>query len=175
MRSNREFDPSEWGYLARARDVHHTVLVVLVSAAVSATASAAVIFSLVDRPVAEKQSVEAPALAPAETTSAGVSSQRLQLQSEAQATVPEAKQVGTATPATSILTNAAARAAPSESATGSTVQQPSNMAALAEAPAVTETPPAVEPAHDAAPPAKKKVKKHWTVQRWEGPPPFLRW
>ena len=80
--------------------------------------------------------------------------------------------------ATPIPANAVLSAASSESAASSTVQRRSNMGVLAEAPAVTDAPSAIEPAHDAAPPPKKKVKKRLTVSRWEElrqPPPFLRW
>jgi len=58
MRSNREFHP-EWGYLTPTRA---TMRIALVSAAIGATASAAVVFSLVDGPVAEEQSVAARTL-----------------------------------------------------------------------------------------------------------------
>ena len=172
MRSNREFHP-EWGYLTPTRG---TVRIALVSAAIGAIASAAVVFSLVDGPVAEEQSVAARTLAPAEATAtpASAPSQRVQLQVPAQATTPEANQAAATTPDTPIPASAAS----SESAASSTVQRPSNMGVLAEAPAVTDAPPAIEPAHDAAPPPKKKVKKHLTVSRWEElrqPPPFLRW
>ena len=173
MRSNREFHP-EWGYLTPTRA---TVRIALVSAAIGATA---VVFSLVDGPVAEEQSVAARTLAPAEATAtpASAPSQRVQLQVPAQATTPEAKQAAATTPTTPIPANAALSAASSESAASSTVQRPSNMGVLAEAPAVTDAPPAIEPTHDAAPPPKKKVKKHVTVSPWEElrqPPPFLRW
>ncbi len=172
MRSNREFHP-EWGYLTPTRA---TVRIALVSAAIGATA---VVFSLVDGPVAEEQSVAARTLAPAEATAtpASAPSQRVQLQVPAQATTPEARQAAATTPATPIPANAALSAASSESAASATLQRPSNMGALAEAPAVTDAPPAIEPTHDTAPPPKKTVKKHLTVRRWEElrEPPFLRW
>ena len=174
MRSNREFHP-EWGYLTPTPG---TVRIALVSAAIGAIASVAVVFSLVDGPVAEQQSVAARTLAPAEATAtpASAPSQRVQVQVPAQATTPEANQAAATTRATPIPANAALSAASSESAANSTVQRPSNMGVLAEAPAVTDAPPAI--AHDAAPPPKKKVKKRLTVQRWEElreRPPFLRW
>ena len=65
MRSNREFHP-EWGYLTPTRAA---MRIALVSAAIGATASAAVVFSLVDGPVAEEQSVAARTLAPANLSS----------------------------------------------------------------------------------------------------------
>ncbi len=105
MRSNREFHPG-WGYLTPTRG---TVRIALVSAAIGATASAAVVFSLVDGPVAEEQSVAARTLAPAEATATPVSapSQRVQLQVPAQATTPEANQAAATTPATPIPASAA--------------------------------------------------------------------
>ena len=176
MRFNREFHP-EWGYVTPPRA---TVRIALVSAAIGATASAAVVFSLVDGPVAEEQSVAARTLAPAEATATPASAplQRVQPQVPAQATPPEANQAAAITPATPIPANAALSAASSESAASSTVQRPSNMGVLAEAPAVTDAPSAIEPAHDAVPPPKKKVKKHLTISRWDElrqPPPLLRW
>ncbi len=173
MRSNREFHP-EWGYLTPTRA---TVRIALVSAAIGATA---VVFSLVDGPVAEEQSVAARTLAPAEATAtpASAPSQRVRLQVPAQATTPKANQAAATTLATPIPANAALSAASSESAASSTVERPSNMGVLAGAPAVTDAPPAIEPTHDAAPPPKKQVKKHLTVRRWEElrqPPPLLRW
>jgi len=179
MSSNREFD-LEWGYLAPARpDIHRTTRIALVSAAVGATASAAVVLSLVDRPVAEEPSVAVHTLAPAEpaATPARAPSQRVQLQVPAQATGPEAKQAAATAPATPIPANAAPSAAPSEPTASSTVQQPSNMAAVTEAPAVTDAPPAIEPAHDPAPLPKKRVKRLLTYPRWEElrQPPAFRW
>jgi len=177
MRSNREFDP-EWGYLAPAPD--RTVLIALVSAAVGATASAAVVLSLLDYPGAGEQSVAAQTLAPAEpaATPASAPSQRVQPQVPAQATPPEARQAAASTPATPTPANAAQSPAPSEAAASSTVQQPSNTATLTETPAVTDTRPAIEPSQDATPQPTKKVKRHLTVPRGEelrGPPTFLRW
>ena len=51
MRSAGNFSP-EWGYLAPVPSLMRTVRVVLVATAVGATAGAAVVLSLVDRPVA---------------------------------------------------------------------------------------------------------------------------
>lgn len=52
MRSAGNFGP-EWGYLAPAPSFMRTARVILVATAVGATAGAAVVLSLVDRPVAE--------------------------------------------------------------------------------------------------------------------------
>ena len=51
MRSAGNFNP-EWGYLAPAPSLMRTLRVVLVATAVGATAGAAVVISLVDRPAA---------------------------------------------------------------------------------------------------------------------------
>jgi hypothetical protein len=61
MRFAGNFNP-EWGYLAPAPSFIRTVRIAVVAAAVGATAGAAVVFSLVDRPVAE-ESVAARTLA----------------------------------------------------------------------------------------------------------------
>ena len=61
MRGAANFNP-EWGYLAPAPSFIRTVRIVVVAAAVGASAGAAVVFSLVDRPAAE-ESVAARTLA----------------------------------------------------------------------------------------------------------------
>jgi hypothetical protein len=53
MRFAGNFNP-EWGYLAPAPSFIRTVRIAMVAAAVGATAGAAVVFSLVDRPTAEE-------------------------------------------------------------------------------------------------------------------------
>ena len=52
MRHNGNFNP-EWGYLAPAPNFLRTTRLFVVAAAIGATASAAVVFSLMDRPAAE--------------------------------------------------------------------------------------------------------------------------
>ena len=53
MRSAGNFN-SEWGYLAPAPSFMRTARVVLVATAIGATAGAAVVLSLIDRPAAER-------------------------------------------------------------------------------------------------------------------------
>ena len=53
MRYDRNFHP-EWGYVAAAPSVMRTVRLIAVAAIIGATASAATVFSLLDRPVAEE-------------------------------------------------------------------------------------------------------------------------
>ena len=52
MRHAGNFNP-EWGYIAPAPHFLRTARVFVVAAAIGATASAAVVFSLMDRPAAE--------------------------------------------------------------------------------------------------------------------------
>jgi len=61
MRRAGNFNP-EWGYLAPAPSFMRKARIVIVAAAVGATAGTAVVFSLVDRPAAE-ESVAARTLA----------------------------------------------------------------------------------------------------------------
>ena len=53
MRRAANFNP-EWGYLAPAPSLMRSARLVTVAAAIGATAGAAVVFSLADRPVAEE-------------------------------------------------------------------------------------------------------------------------
>ena len=53
----------EWGYVAQAPGVMRTACLIVVAAMIAATAGAATVFSLVDRPVAE-ESVAARTLVP---------------------------------------------------------------------------------------------------------------
>ncbi len=53
MRLAGNFNP-EWGYLAPAPSLLRTIRIALVAGAVGATAGAAVVFSLVEKPAAEE-------------------------------------------------------------------------------------------------------------------------
>src|SRR5262245_2524909 len=53
MRYDRNFHP-EWGYVAAAPSVMRTARVIAVAAIIGATAGAAAVFSLLDRPVADE-------------------------------------------------------------------------------------------------------------------------
>ena len=68
MRHAANFNP-EWGYFAPVPSFVRTARLVIVTAAIGATAGAAVVFSLVDRPLAE-QSVAARTLVHGHTVSA---------------------------------------------------------------------------------------------------------
>ena len=131
MRFAGNFNP-EWGYLAPAASFIRTVRIAVVAAAVGATAGAAVVFSLVDRPAAEA-SVAARTLArPADFAAARTLAQ---VQAKADAGQGRSAMLSPA--------NAAA-VSPSASETGasSTIQRPASIVALAEAPAATAAAPA---------------------------------
>jgi hypothetical protein len=122
----------EWGYLAPAPSFIRTARVILVAAAVGATAGAGVVFSLVGREDTET-SVAARTLArPAEAASA-----QLNVLPPA---APAALASGAQDHAPRSLAADAPRAgaADSESKPSSTTMAPAGIAALAEVPAVTE-------------------------------------
>jgi hypothetical protein len=136
MRYNRNFN------VAPAPSVMRTARLIAVAAIIGATAGAATVFSLLDRPAAEG-SVAARTLAPDPrlpvTTNTSVAAQHTELQevkspAEAQ---NSAEQKAPPAPAA----GAPARPQPSELTT-STPQRPTSAAALAEAPAVKESPSA---------------------------------
>ena len=121
----------EWGYLAPAPSFIRTARVILVAAAVGATAGAGVVFSLVGREDTET-SVAARTLArPAEAASA---------QLNVLPPAPAALASGAQDHAPRSLAADAPRAgaADSESKPSSTTMAPAGIAALAEVPAVTE-------------------------------------
>jgi hypothetical protein len=181
MRLAANFNP-EWGYLAPAPGFMRTARIVLVAAAVGATAGSAVVFSLVDRPVAE-ESVAARTLAqPVAAVAAPVS-----LTAATQAQAPRQGQKQLPPPqvqadAQSALRGRSAMLSPAndraespaagESSGGSITQSPASMAALAEVPAATDAAPTQAPdamvtAPDAMPVQKKVTKKHFT---WRSAP-----
>src|SRR6516162_573456 len=53
MRHDRNFNP-EWGYVAPAPSVMRTARLIVVAVTLGATAGAATVFSLLDRPAAEE-------------------------------------------------------------------------------------------------------------------------
>jgi hypothetical protein len=175
MSRDASFNP-EWGYIAPAPGFIRTARLVIVAAAIGATAGAAVVFSLVDRPgaeesVAARTMVRQPIASASPAVNAPVAAQ-LQTESrhapqlaQSRADAPNAVQRQSATPSP-------ASAGPvgstlSEIGVASTAQRPASAAALAEAPAATAAPPAqganetVAAAPEAAPaPAPKApIKK----------------
>ena len=159
MRRAANFNP-EWGYLAPAPTFMRSARLVLVATAIGASAGAAVVFSLIDRPVAE-QSVAARTLVqtPLVSESAKVGAPVVaQLQTESQHAQPQADAPGAVRRQAAMVSPAnagAAGLAAGESGTTSTTQRAAGAVALAEAPAVTDAPPvpAVNEATAAAPEA----------------------
>jgi hypothetical protein len=144
MRHAANFNP-EWGYLAPRPGFLRSARLVVVASAIGATAGAAVVFSLVDRPVAE-ESVAARTLVPQPVAGmplpvhASIATplpgewQRPSLTDTPgaawrQAAVPSPVHIG------------AAASSARESGTASTTLRPALGAALAEAPAMTDAPP----------------------------------
>ena len=185
MRHAGKFNP-EWGYLAPAPNFLRIARAFVVAAAIGAMASAAVVFSLMDRPAAEAsvaartlvQPVEpplrirnAPLVAQLQTASEPVPVSQTQRADTSSAMRPQGAAV--AAPAS------AATPAASVSGAASTTQLRPPVAALAEAPKImtTEAPPAralatetstaaapeAAPAH--APAARAVIRKPRAVAR----------
>jgi len=141
MRHAGNFNP-EWGYIAPAPNFMRTARLFVVAAAIGATASAAVVFSLMDRPAAEAsvaartlvQPVEpavparsAPLVAQVQTPSEPPSFSQTQRADTSSAMRPQG--------ATVVVHARAVSPAANESGAASTTQQrPAVAAALAEAP-----------------------------------------
>ena len=131
----------EWGYVAPVPGVMRTALLIVVAAIIGATASAATVFSLLDRPVAEELVAARTLVAPDPkrpvTASTSVAAQQppelQQVKSPAEAQ-NSAEQKLPPAPAT--------RPQPSELVTTSTAPRPTSAAVLAEAPAVKDPPSA---------------------------------
>jgi len=126
MRRAVNFNP-EWGYFAPAPSFMRTVRIVAVAAIVGATAGAAVVFSLVDRPAAE-ESVAARTLVvePEAALAAPAVAELLPVQ--------KVQNQGIAGPAA---------VAAAESGSATTVQRPAGTAGLAESPPSTDPAPAL--------------------------------
>jgi hypothetical protein len=181
---------AEWGYLAPAPNFLRTARLFVVAAAIGATASAAVVFSLMDRPSAETSVAARTLVQPIEPApparSAAVVAQ-LQKQSELpseHAPVSEARH--TNAPSAMRLQDAAVVAhvgagpsAASESGAASTTQHAPVAAALSESPGImaaealparaaaseSNAVPAQEAAPAPAPAPKVPIKKSRAVVR----------
>jgi hypothetical protein len=174
MRYDRNFHP-EWGYVAAAPNVMRTVRLIAVAAIIGATGSAATVFSLLDRPLAE-ESVAARTLVtpdPGRPLAASTSSVAAQQPTEPQQVKSPAEAENSAeqkAPPASAAAGAA-RPLPSELAATSTPQPSTGAAALAKAPAVKETLSAqtfndtVAVAPDPAPAPKPQSKKSRMTSR----------
>ena len=174
MRRAANFNP-EWGYLAPAPTFMRSARLVLVATAIGASAGAAVVFSLIDRPVAE-QSVAARTLVqtPLVSNSAKVGAPVVaRLQTESQHAQPQADAPGAVRRQAAMVSpaNAGAGLAAGEIGATSTTQRAAGAVALAEAPAVTDAPPvpavneAAPAPPDAAPAQKMPSKKPRVVWR----------
>ena len=165
----------EWGYVAQAPGVMRTACLIVVAAIIAATAGAATVFSLVDRPVAEEL-VAARTLVPDPrrpvTTSTSVAAQQptepQQVKSAAEAQ-NSAEQKAAPAPAS----REAARPQQGALATTSTPQRPTN--APSDTPAMKDTLSAqtfndtVAVAPDPAPAPKPQSRKPHMTSRTAPP------
>ena len=145
MRHAGNFNP-EWGYIAPAPNFLRTARVFVVAAAIGAMASAAVVFSLMDRPVAETSVAARTLVQPVEpalpTRSAPLVTQPQTQSEQTSVSQPERPDAAGATrpQGVAVVTHAGAG---SPAGAASTTQRPPIAAALAEAPRImtTEAPP----------------------------------
>jgi len=147
MRHAGNFNP-EWGYLAPAPNFLRTTRLFVVAAAIGATASAAVVFSLMDRPAAETSVAARTLVQPVEPARSAPLVAQLQTQSEpASASQTQRADASSAMrpqgAAVAVYAGAASPVA-SESGAASTTQSPPIAAVLAESPRImtTDAPPA---------------------------------
>jgi hypothetical protein len=166
MRFADGFNP-EWGYVAPPPSFLRTARLVIVAAAVGATAGGAVVFSLVERPVAEETSVAARTLVQPDDV-ASLDATRTPLtapQLPAQPTLAHAPapspELSPRVPAGIITPSLAA----SESSTGSTAQGPASWTALAEVPPVTDLAP--PPTRGQPPTAPDSAQRNATKKRYD--------
>ena len=177
MRHNGNFNP-EWGYLAPAPNFLRTTRLFVVAAAIGATASAAVVFSLMDRPAAETSVAARTLMQPVEPAR---NAPQLQTPST-HASVSQTQRADASgaiwSQGAAVVAHASAGSpAASKSGAASTTQHPTIAAALAESPRTmtTEAPPVrplasesnTVPAAEAAPAAalKAPVRKPHAVAR----------
>ena len=145
MRHAGNFNP-EWGYIAPAPNFLRTTRLFVVAAAIGATASAAVVFSLMDRPAAE--TVAARTLVrPAEPARNAALVAQLQTQSEPASVsqTQRADALSAMRPQGAAVAAHAISPVASESGAVSTTQSPPIAAALAESPRIMTT--EASPAH----------------------------
>jgi len=190
MRHVGNFNP-EWGYLSPAPSLLRTARVFVVAVAIGATASAAVVFSLMDRPAAETSVAARTLVLSAEPSQPAREAQRTAQQppnSARAAQAPRSESSATAVPQVAAV---AAHASIAPSATNEPGAAPSPqgspaMAALAESPRMTtaDPPPAqalenntaqavkTAPAPAPAPVFKGAVKRPRAVARAAVPPRY---
>jgi hypothetical protein len=190
MRHVGNFNP-EWGYLSPAPTLLRTARVFVVAVVIGATASAAVVFSLMDRPAAETSVAARTLVLSVEPSQPAREAQRTAqppLNSARTAQAPRSESPGTAMPQVAAVAGHAsiAPSATSESGAAPTPQGPPAMAALAESPRMTtaDPPPAqalenntamavqAAPAPAPAPVFKGAVKRPRAVARAAVPPRY---
>jgi hypothetical protein len=199
MRHAGKFNP-EWGYLAPAPNFLRTARAFVVAAAIGAMASAAVVFSLMDRPAAETSVAARTLVQPVVPARSAPLAAQLQPQSEQTSVLqaqPSVSQAQRGDAAGAIRPQGAAgvahTGASSAAGAASTTQRPPIAAALVEAPRIimtTEAPPArvlaSEPNTAAAPEAapvaaaaaaptpapRTVIKKPRAVARATAPPRY---
>jgi hypothetical protein len=188
MRHVGNFNP-EWGYLSPAPSLLRTARVFVVAVVIGATASAAVVFSLMDRPAAET-SVAARTLVlsaePSQPARAAQHAAQQPLQPARGAPTLRSESPGAIAPqAAAVAAHASITpSATTESGAAPIPQGPPAMAALAESPRMTTTdpPPAqvlenntvltAQAAPAPAPVLKGPVKKPRAVARAAVPPRY---
>jgi hypothetical protein len=146
MRHTGNFNP-EWGYIAPAPSFLRTARVLVVAAVIGAMASAAVVFSLTDRPVAETSVAARTLVQPVEpalpTRSAPLVAQpQTQPEQTSVSQTERADAVGAMQPQGAAVVARGGAGSPAGAV--STMQRPQIAAPLAEAPRImtTEAPPA---------------------------------
>jgi len=147
MRSAGNFNP-EWGYLAPAPSFMRTLRVVLVATAVGATAGAAVVISLIDRPAGTVDRT-ASATAHAIVTSVQAAPAAAAAPVKVTASLPEAAKPAVAKPAPAV----AAVSAPAPMQSAASEPAPAKSVAVAAAPAEQQPAAAAPIAAQAATPA----------------------
>jgi hypothetical protein len=142
MRHGSNFNP-EWGYVAPAPGFMQTARLIVIAVIIGATAGAAIVFSLLDRPVAEQSVAARTLVAPdASRPVTGGTSLAAQQRTEPQQIKSPAETQNSAEqePPPALATGAKTRPQQNELATTSTSQRPTSAAIVAEAPAVKDTP-----------------------------------
>jgi hypothetical protein len=166
-RESRNVNP-EWGYVAPAPGFMRTARLIVIAAIIGATAGAAIVFSLLDRPVAEESVAARTLVAPDPSrpvpASTSVAAQQPTEPQQAKSLAEAQNSAEQKVPPAS-AGEAATRRQPSELPTTSPSQRPTSAAALAEAPAVKDTPSAwalsntLAVAPDPAPAPKPQSKR----------------
>jgi hypothetical protein len=145
MRHAGNFSP-EWGYLAPAPSFLHTARVAVVAVAIGATAGAAVVFSLLDRPdadesVAARTLVSVNVASAAETPPAKMAALTTVAEPPRPTLQPVAAKAASVQPTVSPPVSAPKGSTANDSGTTSTTQHSLSVAVLAESPRLTEVPP----------------------------------